>query len=218
MQIHEITKLEEGMLSDVVFGALNRALGGRQASPEKMAQANQAAINSVAKKAYPMWLAKREQLAKTMQLATPDEYNEELEAWIEDNLLRQPLRSLDDADPRYKTAIEKLIQQVNNQGISPKQREEFFNQLVATSVMARPSRAQAGAVRMKGTAQGAIQAAAAFSLSGQAGNPQSLQNFGNALRQNMGVTSVSRSDIAKYGSGMEQQIYDVFNAGGIQIT
>jgi hypothetical protein len=145
MQIYEVTqpKINEqlgSMVSDLIKGGAARVMGAGQADPQKVAAAQQQQIDTVAKQALPQWLAKRAQLERTLGTGTVD-FDEELEAWLEDNVLRNYLK-IDTIDPRYQQAIKRQINVVNNT-TSDALRTEQFKKLLATAMMARPSRAQA---------------------------------------------------------------------------
>lgn len=146
MQIHELTKppVNEqlgAMVGDLVKGGLASLMGGGQpADPQKIAAAQQDQINKVAQQALPQWLAKRAQLERTLGTNQVD-FNEELEAWLEDNVFRNYLK-LDNIDPRYQQAIKQQINVVNNTTSSELQAAQF-RKLLATAMMARPARAQA---------------------------------------------------------------------------
>jgi len=145
MQIHEITKSQineqlGGMVGDLVKGGAARLMGAGQTDPQKVAAAQQQQIDTVAKQALPQWLAKRAQLERALGTGTVD-FDEELEAWLEDNVLRNYLK-IDTIDPRYQQAIRRQINVVNNT-TNDALRSEQFKKLLATAIMARPSRAQA---------------------------------------------------------------------------
>ena len=143
MQIHEITRLDEqlgGMVSNLIKGGAARMMGAGQADPQKIDAAQQRQIDTVAKQALPQWMAKRAQLERNLGTGTVD-FNEELEAWLEDNVLRNYLK-IDTIDPRYQQAIKRQINVVNNT-TSEAMRMQQFKKLLSTAIMARPSRAQA---------------------------------------------------------------------------
>ena len=126
--------------ADLIKGGAARMMGAGQADPQKIAAAQQQQIDTVTKQALPQWLAKRAQLERTLGTGTVD-FDEELEAWLEDNVLRNYLK-IDTIDPRYQQAIKRQINVVNNT-TSEALRTEQFKKLLATAIMARPSRAQA---------------------------------------------------------------------------
>ena len=147
MQIHEITKpqLNEAlgsMVGDLIKGGIAKAIGGSGTPAEKLAAGQSAQIASLANRALAQWQAKQAQLAQT--LGTPN-FDEELEAWIEDNLLPNRL-NVEDLDPAYKNQIKAQIAIVNQIPDTdlPKKRAAF-QKLVATAVMSRPARQAVGA-------------------------------------------------------------------------
>ena len=149
MQIHEITRLDEqlgGMVSDLIKGGAARMMGGGQADPQKIDAAQQRQIDTVAKQALPQWLAKRAQLERSLGSGTANipsgiNFDEELEAWLEDNVLRNYLK-VDTVDPQYQRAIRRQIYMVNNT-LNDATRLEQFKKLLATAMMARAPRSQA---------------------------------------------------------------------------
>lgn len=149
MQIFEVTKkqkIDEAVpgLADLAMGGLAKVagavgLGGAQ-DPTKIAAAQQTQIDDVAKRALPQWMAKRTQLERTLGTGQVD-FNEELEAWLEDNVFRNYLK-MANIDPRYLQAIKNQINIVNNT-TNDAMRLEQFKKLLSTAMMARPGRAQA---------------------------------------------------------------------------
>lgn len=142
MQIHEITRLDEAGMMDTMAGwaaqGLSKMMGMND--PNKLAATQQAKIADVAKRALPLWQAKRTQLERSLGTGRVD-FDAELESWLEDNILRRNL-ALSQMDPQYQKAIRNQIYQVNNVQSEPL-RLEAFKKLIATATMARPSRSQA---------------------------------------------------------------------------
>ncbi len=147
MQIHEITKTQVNealgdMVGDLIKGGIAKAISGGSQDPQKVAAAQQQQIDRVATQALPQWLAKRAALERSLG-RTQVNFDEELEAWLEDNVFRGYLK-MDSVDPRYQQAIKKLINVVNNT-TSNDLRQAQFKKLLSTAMMARPSRANAAA-------------------------------------------------------------------------
>lgn len=128
------------MVGDLAKKGLAGMISGGQPNAQKVAAAQQAQIDKVAKQALPQWMAKRSQLEKTLGAGQVN-FDEELEAWLEDNVLRNYLK-FDNVDPKYKTAIDNQIRAINST-TNDGSRLEQFKKLLTTSIMARPSRAQA---------------------------------------------------------------------------
>lgn len=212
MQIHEITKqhLTEAGLADVIYGGLAKLVGGVTGaqSPEKMAAANQQAIEAIAKKALPMWLAKKAQLDRAF--TSIDDYNEELEAWTEQNLLNhRQVRTISQADPKYQAKIKELIQNVNDAQSSPQTRQESFNQLVAVAAMARPARSDAERVAGHSDVQKLIHTAEILAAAGKSGSSD---------LNTAGISQIAKTDVAKYAGPNAAAAEKILGQMGVALT
>lgn len=211
MQINEITKpkLTEAGLADVIYGGLAKVFGGGASQdPEKIAAANQRAIDAIAKKALPLWLAKKSQLDRAF--TSIEDYNDELEAWVEQNLLNhRQVRTLSQADPKYQAKIKQLIQNVNDATSSPQQRQTSFNQLVAVAAMARPARRDAEQVVGQDAVRKLINAAEILAVAGKSGSSDL-----NAS----GIAQIAKTDVSKYAGANAAATEKVLSQMGVALT
>ena len=166
MQIFEVTKtqqVDEAIpgLGDLVKAGIGKAIGAAAGAgdPQKIAAAQQAQIDDVSRRALPQWMAKRAQLERTLGTNQVD-FNEELEAWLEDNIFRGYLR-MPGLDPRYQQAIKRLINVVNNT-TDEAVRAAQFKKLISTAMMARSARAQPGQPGQPAAAAQSLQASGVF--------------------------------------------------------
>ena len=139
MQINEITQIPMNEQLGSLVGDLVRAFASKDTDKQDL----EADVRRLAKEALPQWLGKRAQLERTLDPAQLD-LDEELEAWIEDNIFRSYLK-LDSVDPRYQTVIKRQINLVNSVA-DVKQRQQAFEKLIAAAMMARPTRSQAAQI------------------------------------------------------------------------
>lgn len=218
MQIHEITKTQINealgdMVGDLIKGGIAKVMGGKGTPAEKLAAGQSAQIASLANRALAQWQAKQAQLSQTLGNVN---FDEELEAWVEDNLLPGRL-NVEDLDPAYKTQIIDTIKIVN--GIPdtdlPKKRAAF-QKLVATAVMSRPARMAAAGVRSRSNAAAVINAALAMvGTSVAAGD---LRRIGDNFKA-QGITSVPSNQVAQIAGQAEAQgVSTLLQAMGINVT
>lgn len=221
MQIHEVTKniLNEavpgigGLVTGGMASLMGRAAGQQTAT--QVSAANQAQIDKVATKAYPMWQAKRMQLEKTMGM-TADDFDEELEAWIEDNVLRGNYK-IDQMDPRYQTQIKTLINQVNNIQ-DDATRLAKFKQLIATAVLARPARRDVAVISQQANATQAINIALGIARAMTAGERFTPGQVKNMLGG--GIAQVPMMQIARQvGADTDAEaVATILKSANIQVS
>lgn len=219
MQIHEVTLLKEqtpttlgGMVGSSIMGGLSRVMGAGQQDPAKMAAANQAKIDDVAKRALPMWLAKQSQIAQTMGTAN---FDEELEAWIEQNMLQGRLH-VEDLDPAYQSKIKsqiKIVNSIPDADLNRKRAE--FSKLIAATMLARPARSQAGRVTARTTSQNVIQSVLA--MAGARLSSAQARSIGDGFKA-QGINNIPRSTIADIARNDAQAVETMLSAMGITIT
>lgn len=221
MLINEVTKntLNEqptlgSAVGDALLGGLAKVMGQSQQDPNKVAAANQAQIDQVARRALPMWQAKQAQIAATV--GTPN-FDEELEAWLEDNVLRNRL-NIDDLDPTYQRNIKNQIKIVNAipDAELAKKRQEF-GRLIGMAIIARPSRQQAAQIRGRADVTSAINSVMAVASGGVNLNSAQLKAMGDGFK-NLGVTSVPRAAINRAAGPNAQAIETLLLAMGIAVS
>lgn len=214
MQIHEVTKINETPISDLIYGGLARAMSGSQQDPTKLAASSQAKIADIAKRALPSWQAKQTQISQTMGTAN---FDEELEAWLEQNILQNRLH-VEDLDPAYTSQIKNIIKAVNaipDTDVDRKRNE--FTKLIATTLLARPARQNVGRVAAKANVQAVITSALAAIEGGANMSSQQVRALGNGYKA-QGITAIPRTTIMDLAGPNAQGVQTLLSAMGLTIT
>lgn len=220
MQIHEITQLNEqeapaslgGMIGSSIMGGLAKVMGAGQQDPTKIAASNQQKIDDVAKRALPMWMAKQAQLVQVMGNPNMDE---ELESWIEQNMLQGRLH-VEDLDPAYQSKIKSQIKIVNATSDMNQKRAEF-SKLIAATMLARPSRANVGRVAGRTTAQNAVDMIMAMLAGNTRLSSEQARAIGTGLKA-QGVTNVPRNVVQDRARGDSQAVETMLASMGITVS
>lgn len=201
-------------VGDAVLGGIAKIMGTGQQDPNKVASANTAQIAQVAKRALPMWQAKQAQISSTV--GTPN-FDEELEAWLEDNILRNRL-NIDDLDPTYQRNLKNQIKVVNSIADTDlaKKREEFAR-LIGMAVIARPSRQQVSQVRGRADVASAVNSVMALIAGNAQLNGSQLTAMGTGFR-NLGINSIPRATINKLAGTSAQAVETLLLAMGIAVS
>lgn len=213
MQIHEVTKIKEAV-GDLVQSGLAQLMSRGAQDPARVQAANQARIDKVATQALPLWQAKRTQLEQTLGQGQVN-FDEELESWIEENILRGTLK-IEQLDPQYQNIIKQQITVVNNTQ-NPTARADAFKRLIGAAVLARPARSQALAVSQSANTNQAIDIARGVARANQQG--ANIDATRIKLMIGGAVTNVPRATIERIVGSPDEAaaVADVLTSANITV-
>lgn len=198
------------MVGDAIMGGLAKVMGAGQQDPAKVQAANQKKIDDVAKRALPLWMAKQAQIAQA--LGNPN-MDEELEAWIEQNMLQGRLH-VEDLDPAYQSKIKSQIKLVNTTTDMNQKRAEF-SKLIAAAMLARPARTNVGRVAGRIDARAVVNQAMSYLGAGL--STAQLQAIGRNLKA-QGINNIPETTIADMARNDAGDVKNMITTMGLTVT